>query len=73
MTLHEYLNTQDMTLAQFAGAIGQDGVGVSTVSKWRRGLAFPRAQHLREIARITRGQVTAADFLAGNPDRGTTA
>ena len=69
MTLDEYLTTENMTLAQFAEAIGQDGVGASTVSKWRRGIAFPRPRHIREIARVTRGQVTVADFFKAHVGR----
>ena len=69
MTLDEYLATENMTLAEFAGAIGGGGVGVSTVSKWRRGIAFPRPQHIRAIVRVTRGQVTAADFLKAHVGR----
>jgi transcriptional regulator with XRE-family HTH domain len=69
MTLDEYLATHSMTLAQFADAVGQDGVDISTVSKWRRGIAFPRPRHIREIARVTRGQVTATDFLKAHVGR----
>lgn len=69
MTLDKYLAAQSMTLAEFADSIGRDGAGVSTVSKWRRGIAFPRPRHIQDIARATRGQVTVADFLRAHIGR----
>jgi transcriptional regulator with XRE-family HTH domain len=69
MTLDKYLAARSMTLAEFADALGRDGVGVSTVSKWRRGIASPRPRHIQKIALVTRGQVTATDFLKAHVGR----
>ncbi len=67
MTLADYMAKQDLTLAAFAEALEASGrvtVGIAAVSKWRRGASFPRPQHMREIERVTGGEVTAADFVA---------
>lgn len=39
------------------------GVTQSTVSKWRRGVCTMRPKRARELERITKGRIKAADFL----------
>lgn len=60
MKLATYLSKHGLTEEAFAAEVKQS---VFAVRKWANGQRFPRESNLREIARATKGKVTAADFL----------
>jgi DNA-binding transcriptional regulator YdaS (Cro superfamily) len=59
MLLSAYLEQTGKTYSQFATEIG---VEPTTVYRWIRGDRFPR-KHLQDIAKATKGKVTANDFV----------
>lgn len=67
MKLSAYLEEKKITAADFAGLIG---VHKSTVSRWidedsKSGAEHrPGWDHLKTIAKVTEGAVTANDFVA---------
>jgi len=60
MQLQAYLASKGLSEKQFADQIGASESGVV---KWVRRERIPRPEKIREIARITEGAVTAADFF----------
>ena len=60
MNLQDYLTQQGITPSEFAKRIG---VSQPTVSRYLRGVRFPRLKHLVAIERETGGAVRASDFL----------
>lgn len=59
MQLAIYLKRTKISPGAFASAIG---VRAPTVYRWLSGDRFP-ARHLARIAQVTRGSVTANDFV----------
>lgn len=62
MKLAKYLETNNMDRRAFAKAIGVDRV---SVYRWETGKAFP-IRHLNKIIAVTKGKVTANDFVCGD-------
>lgn len=62
MTLADYLRSNGLTDDQFAKICG-DGLSSEAVRKWRFGARTPRPAHMRRIREVTKGKVTADDFL----------
>lgn len=60
MELAEYLETEDITLAEFGRMVG--GVEESTVARWRAGLIFPSPANMERIEQASFGVVTYRDF-----------
>ncbi len=60
MTLKEYLDTNGLTQAEFAQAVG---VTQQAISIWLRGEQLPRRRALERIAAATKGHVRPNDFL----------
>lgn len=60
MELADYLEKEDVTLAEFGSQVG--GVEESTVARWRDGLMFPSPDNMRTIESVTAGLVTYSDF-----------
>jgi DNA-binding transcriptional regulator YdaS (Cro superfamily) len=58
--LGDYLESEDLTLAQFGKRIGQ--VEESTVARWRDGVLFPSPKNMQAIEAATDGMVTYRDF-----------
>ena len=65
MQLTQYLENSAIKKADFARQIGVDQV---TVHRWCNGKRFPR-EHMRLIAEVTKGCVTANDFFAISPPK----
>ena len=63
MQLTQYLENSATPVAEFARQIGVDQV---TVYRWCKGKRFPR-EHIRLIAEVTKGSVTANDFFSIQP------
>lgn len=61
MTLHEYLCTSRMSVADLARAAG---VSRNTANQWRNGTRIPRLTQILSITRITGGAVTVTDFAS---------
>lgn len=59
MQLLTYLKHQKISPAVFALAVG---VSPTTVYRWLAGQRFP-SRHLTQIKKVTRGHVTANDFV----------
>ena len=65
MELVDYLEAEDLTLAQFARqvAITEEVVPEeSTVARWRDGVLFPSPKNMERIEAVTGGAVTYRDF-----------
>lgn len=60
MTLGEYLERNKIPRATFAKAIGVSGLAVRF---WVTGTRMPRRRNMALIARATKGEVTANDFM----------
>ena len=60
MKLREYLRLQNQKPEDFAKEVK---VSKSAVAMWMRGERLPRREKLEKIAEITKGAVTANDFL----------
>jgi predicted transcriptional regulator len=60
MLLRDYLEQTKKSKTDFANELG---VSPAAVSRWVSGDRFPR-QYLQEIARVTKGKVTANDFVS---------
>lgn len=58
--MKDWLDTQKMSPAEFAGAVGVDR---STVGRWLDG-TMPHKAHRDKIRDVTDARVLAADFLA---------
>lgn len=59
MKLTDYLTKTKTTRKDFAAALGVDPI---TVGRWERGDRVP-VNHFAQIARLTKGKVTANDFV----------
>ncbi len=64
MRLDTYLQKHDLTQEQFAVLVG---VTQNAVSQWISGQRCPRPQYLKNIANVTKGRVSANDFLPEEP------
>jgi len=60
MQLKTYLEKDNTTQEQFAETLG---VAQATVNRWINGTRMPRPAHMRRIAEVTGGEVTANDFV----------
>ena len=60
MELADYLEKEDITLAEFGKQVG--GVEESTVARWRDGIMFPSPGNIKIIEAATFGSVTYRDF-----------
>ena len=60
MRLNNYLKYSGKTHKDFADDLG---LSVSAVHKWLYGQRFPRREHLEKIKELTKGEVTANDFI----------
>lgn len=60
MKLHEFMKTANLSDAALAEQVSRDR---STVTRWRNGKSRPDYDALVALAKITKGKVTAADFL----------
>lgn len=60
MTLSEWMTENDVSPESLANMIG---VHWATIYKWRSGRSFPRLDQIVAIRRLTKGAVTADDFL----------
>lgn len=60
MKLAKYLKDHKLTHQEFASRIGSSQAAVSRYAAARR---FPEAQVLARIQQVTKGQVTANDFV----------
>jgi len=58
--LKSYLDKNHLTYEAFAESIG---VSVSTAWRYANGERIPRPKHMRRIAEVTQGWVTANDFM----------
>lgn len=58
--LKSYLDKNQLTYEAFAESIG---VSVSTAWRYANGERHPRPAHMRKIAEVTKGWVTANDFM----------
>lgn len=61
MTLADWLIEHGISQADFASRIESSQ---PTVSRYVTGLRMPRKDHLRKIREVTRGAVTADDFVS---------
>lgn len=61
MELRAYLNSRDLSEADFAKLIG---VKQSAVNRYCRKIRTPKPKVMSEIIRVTKGKVTANDFVA---------
>ena len=59
MTLTDFMIKEKITRDEFARRIGVDA---NTVYRWEVGLRYPQ-RHIRKIMAITKGKVTANDFV----------
>jgi transcriptional regulator with XRE-family HTH domain len=62
MQLADYLKSRCLSDRDFAASIG---VKRQTVHKYRRGERRPDCMRIAKIAEVTKGKVTARDFLDG--------
>lgn len=67
MELADYLEREDVTLAEFGQLIAvvrglEKAVEESTVARWRDGTLFPSPDNMQHIEMITNGEVTYRDF-----------
>ena len=60
MRLDTYLQKYDLTQEQFALLVGGTQ---SAVSQWISGQRCPRPKYLKIIVDVTKGRVTANDFM----------
>jgi transcriptional regulator with XRE-family HTH domain len=61
MELRQYLCLRDITVTDFAGAIG---VSVQSVHRYLNGERIPKREVMARIAAATGGKVTPNDFFA---------
>ena len=61
MRLDVYLEKSNTPVEKFAEAIS---VHRTSVYRFMKGLAFPRPSTIARITEVTKGQVTANDFIA---------
>lgn len=62
MKLENYLTDKKLTQSEFAAMVG---VEQSAVSQWLSGLRTPRDAFKKKIFEVTKGAVTANDFVEG--------
>ena len=60
MNILDYINQQSMTFTEFANLIKVTDV---SVSRYARGLRYPRPAVMRRIVKATAGQVGPQDFF----------
>lgn len=60
MTLSEYLEKNELSVADFAALVG---VERQSVYRWKNGQRFPNRDDLKNIAKATKNAVTANDFV----------
>ena len=60
MTLPDWLHAHDLTDAAFAARIG---VTRQALHRYKRGERFPHRDVLARINKVTRGEVSANDFM----------
>jgi transcriptional regulator with XRE-family HTH domain len=60
MKLSDYLKKEGLSDAEFARQLG---VGRSSIGRYAAGKRKPRWEVLARIAKVTRGKVTALDFM----------
>jgi len=60
MTLYDWLKQEKISAKNFAL---RNNIPYSNVLKWIYSDRFPRSNYLNQINNITRGEVTANDFL----------
>jgi predicted transcriptional regulator len=65
MKLADYLDTNDLTHDRFAALIGTTQ---AAVSRYATGKRTPRGPILRRISEVTKGKVSANDFLPPRAD-----
>jgi DNA-binding transcriptional regulator YdaS (Cro superfamily) len=65
MRLDLYLEKSNTPVETFASEIG---VHRTSVYRFIKGLAFPRPTTLQRIAEVTKGKVTANDFISVMPE-----
>jgi hypothetical protein len=72
MTLAEFMQLKKLDDERFAALLRGAGhpVDRATVYRWRNGIHAPRQKSLRAIMVVTRGKVTANDFVSGLEDEG---
>jgi len=68
MDLARYLRDNDLDDESFA-VLGAGAFSAEAVRKWRFGVRVPRPEHISLIAKLTDGQVTANDLVAGHAGR----
>ena len=66
MRLRVWRDRNELTLADLAELINVKTR--MTVSRYERGLRFPPPAVMQRIVRVTKGEVTEADFYADLPD-----
>ncbi|AWK85052.1 helix-turn-helix domain-containing protein [Azospirillum thermophilum] len=69
MELKEYRDAKSITLAGLAAAVGVTEVAMS---RYERGIRFPRPEIIERIEEATDGAVRAEDFLRVRRRRGET-
>lgn len=62
MTLNEWLRKHGLRKADLARQLG---VTRGTITKWCKGDSDPTTENWREIARLTKGEVTPNDHILG--------
>lgn len=62
MTIYEFRRATQLTQVQFAELLTVHPV---TVARWESGALIPRRRMMARIQQATGGQVTPADFYAG--------
>lgn len=60
MTITEYLDKHDMSVTDFARALGRP---ISTVYGWKTGRRNPSFADIPDLERVTKGAVTAEAFI----------
>ena len=65
MTLREYLDANNLTLAAFAQIVRAHPI---TVHDWAAGKAIPRRKSMKAISAATNGKVTAGSFYLPAPE-----
>ena len=65
MQLQQWLKKQSMPIMVFAERVGAHR---SSIYRFIKGQTLPRREVLRRIAEVTRGQVTANDFVEPEVD-----
>jgi transcriptional regulator with XRE-family HTH domain len=66
MRLDRYLEAHNTPVERFAESIG---VHRTSVYRFMKGLAFPRPSTIERITEVTKGNVTANDFIALLPSK----